>query len=110
MIEPKTRYVYRLQSRNLSVGVYREIDSGESGISRGFTGIRTKFGARYLDTEVWKEPPGKGTVTPLRVYLGRDALTDQKRWTYKTFKGGKREVQRALAAMVADADGSGVAP
>jgi hypothetical protein len=44
------------------------------------------------------------------VYLGRDTLTGQKRWTYKTFKGGKREAQRALAAMVADADGSGVAP
>jgi integrase len=46
----------------------------------------------------------------LRVYLGRDPLTGQKRWTYKTFKGGKREAQRALAAMVAAADGSGVAP
>ena len=46
----------------------------------------------------------------LRVYLGRDPLTGQKRWTYKTLKGGKREAQRALAAMVADADGSGVAP
>ena len=70
MIEPKTRYVYRLQSRNLSVGVYRETDSGEYGISRGFTGIRTKFGARYLDTEVWNEPPGNGTATPLEE-LGR---------------------------------------
>jgi hypothetical protein len=65
MIEPKTGYVYRLQSRNLSIGVYREIDSGRYGISRGFTGIRTKLGARYLDTEVWNEPPGRGTATPL---------------------------------------------
>ncbi len=46
----------------------------------------------------------------LRVYLGRDPLTGEKRWKYKTFKGGKREAQRALAAMVADADGSGFAP
>ena len=46
----------------------------------------------------------------LRVYLGRDPLTSKKRWTYKTFKGGKREAQRALATMVAAADGSGVAP
>jgi len=45
----------------------------------------------------------------LRVYLGRDPLTGEKRWKYKTFKGGKREAQRALAAMVADADGSGFA-
>jgi hypothetical protein len=46
----------------------------------------------------------------LRVYLGRDPLSGQKRWTYKTFKGGKREAQRALAVMVTDVDGSGVAP
>ena len=46
----------------------------------------------------------------LRVYLGRDPLTAEKRWKYKTFKGGKREAQRALAGMVADADGSGFAP
>ena len=46
----------------------------------------------------------------LRVYLGRDPLTGEKRWKYKTFKGGKREAQRAMAGMVADADGSGFAP
>jgi hypothetical protein len=40
----------------------------------------------------------------LRVYLGRDPLTGEKRWKYKTFKGGKREAQRALAAMVAMAN------
>jgi hypothetical protein len=43
----------------------------------------------------------------LRVYVGRDPLTGEKRWTSKTVKGGKREAQRALAAMVASADRSG---
>ena len=65
MIKPKIGYVYRLLSRNLSIGVYREIDSGGYGISGGFTGIRSKLGTRYLDTEVWNEPPGRGTATPL---------------------------------------------
>jgi integrase len=46
----------------------------------------------------------------LRVYVGRDPLTGEKRWTSKTVKGGKREAQRALAAMLASADRSGVAP
>lgn len=46
----------------------------------------------------------------LRVYLGRDPLTGEKRSKYKTVKGGKREAQRALAAMVADTDGSSLAP
>ena len=46
----------------------------------------------------------------LRVYLGRDPLNGQKRWSSKTFKGGKREAQRALAGMVAAADTNGVAP
>jgi len=34
----------------------------------------------------------------LRVYVGRDPLTGEKRWTSKT-EGGKREAQRALAAI-----------
>lgn len=38
-----TRGIYRLNSRNLSVGVF----DGE----RGFIGIREKFGERFLETE-----------------------------------------------------------
>lgn len=51
----------------------------------------------------------RGDSWQLRVYLGRDPLTGEKRWTSKTVKGGKREAQRALAAMVAAADGNEVA-
>jgi hypothetical protein len=36
--------VYRLQSRNLECGVWNGKD--------GFLGIRTKFGLRFLDTEI----------------------------------------------------------
>jgi hypothetical protein len=39
--------------------------SGKYGISPGFTGIGTKLGALYLDTEVSNEPSGRGTATPL---------------------------------------------
>lgn len=46
----------------------------------------------------------RGSSWELRVYVGRDAVTGRKRWVTKTVKGGKREAQRALAAMVAEAD------
>ena len=45
----------------------------------------------------------RGQTWELRVYLGRDAVSGRKRWAYKTVRGGKREAQRALAAMVAEA-------
>ncbi len=48
--------VYRLQSRNLAVGVF----NGTSG----FIGIRTKFGNRYLATEYhWDTGAPFGTVS-----------------------------------------------
>jgi integrase len=40
----------------------------------------------------------------LKAYLGRDAVSGEKRWAYQTFRGGKRDAQRALAAMVAQAE------
>ncbi len=43
-------YIYRLHSRNLAFGAF----DGD----RGFLGIRTKFGERFLDTEYhWDHPP-----------------------------------------------------
>lgn len=51
----------------------------------------------------------RGDSWELKVYLGRDALSGRKRWAYRTFRGGKREAQRALAAMVAEADRGGLA-
>lgn len=40
----------------------------------------------------------------LRVFVGRDPVTGRKRWTTRTVRGGKRQAQRALAAMVTEAD------
>jgi hypothetical protein len=63
MIDPDRLVVgwaYRIRSRNLRIGVYRG-----QGV---FTGIRTKFGERYLASELLNDPPGQGTVR---------AVTDQ---------------------------------
>lgn len=67
------RDVYELHSRNLLVGVY----NGHGG----FIGIRTKFGDRYLFTEVLNDPPGRGTAVALR-RLGRieDDVACQEGW------------------------------
>jgi integrase len=46
----------------------------------------------------------RGDSWELRVYVGRDLLTGQKRYAHKTFKGAKREAQRELAAMVTDVE------
>lgn len=52
------RKVYRIDSRNLSYGVY----DGKYG----FIGIRSKFGIRYLFTEYHHDQgPPYGTVKPL---------------------------------------------
>ena len=49
---------------------------------------------------------GKGTWE-LRVYLGRDPVTRRDRYKTRTFKGGKRAAQEALASFVAQS-GAGV--
>ena len=58
LAECKHKHLYRIHARNLTLGVF----DGKTG----FTGIRTKFGARYLDTEHhWDEGPPFGTVKPI---------------------------------------------
>lgn len=58
LTECKPRRLYRLRSRNLSVGVFDGKD--------GFIGIRVKFGNRFLDTEYhWDKGPPHGTAKPL---------------------------------------------
>ena len=54
----KARFAYLLHSRNLTVGVY----DGNGG----FTGVRRKMGATFLDTEFLNDPPGRGTAIALR--------------------------------------------
>lgn len=58
------RGVYRVYARNIGVGVW---DAGRGG----FTGIRTKFGCRFLDTEYHWDTGlngdiGLGTAKPIR--------------------------------------------
>jgi integrase len=45
----------------------------------------------------------RGDSWELRVYAGTDAVTGKERTITKTFRGGKREAQRALAEFAADA-------
>ncbi len=54
----KHGYTYKINSRNLSFGVYDKD-------TQGFVGIRTKFGERYLFTEFhWDTGAPFGTVRP----------------------------------------------
>jgi integrase len=43
----------------------------------------------------------------LRVYAGRDPVTARKRYLSRTVRGGKREAQRALAALIVEAGETG---
>ena len=44
----------------------------------------------------------------LRVYSGRDPLTDKRRYVSRSFRGGKRDANNALAQLVAEVDREGV--
>ena len=46
----------------------------------------------------------------LRVFEGVDPVTGQKRYRNRYFRGGKREAQRQLAALVTEVDSGVVAP
>ena len=55
----KNGYIYKLNSRNLGIGVFCEE-------TKGFIGIREKFGDKYLFTEYhWDTGAPFGTVKPL---------------------------------------------
>lgn len=54
----KDRYLYRLASRNLVLGVYNES-------TKGFVGIRKKFGYEYLFTEYHYDAPAYATAQPI---------------------------------------------
>ena len=60
--------VYKLDCRNLVIGVFDGIDS--------FIGIRTKFGRRFLDSEIhWDACEQFGTVSNV-IYLEIDLPSD----------------------------------
>src|SRR5919106_3337991 len=43
----------------------------------------------------------------LRVYAGRDPVTRRKRYLTRTVRGGKREAQQAMAALIVEAGENG---
>lgn len=45
----------------------------------------------------------RGDAWELRVYVGADAVTGKKRYATKTIRGGKRDAERALVELAADA-------
>jgi len=56
--ECKDRRLYRIQSRNLRLGVFK-------AASGGFLGLRTKFGSTYVFEEFhWDNGEPYGTVLP----------------------------------------------
>ena len=58
--ECEHRGIYLIRSRNLRIGAYREA-------TKGFIGIRCKFGELYLFEEYhWDNGPPFGTVLPTR--------------------------------------------
>lgn len=54
----KDRTLYRLQARNIKIGVW-------SSKEEVFYGIRTKFGARFIDSENHWDAPNFATACPL---------------------------------------------
>lgn len=65
--ECRPRWLYFIDSRNLTLGVYDEQQ-------KGFIGIRTKFRARFLDTEYhWDTGAPFGTAKP---YVALEPLPD----------------------------------
>ena len=58
MVDCQDRRLYRLRSRNLRFGVYREI-------SGGFLGLRSKFERMFLDEENHYEAPHYATAQPI---------------------------------------------
>ncbi len=45
----------------------------------------------------------RGDAWELRVYVGVDAVTGTKRYATKSIRGGKRDAERALVELAADA-------
>lgn len=55
----KPRGLYRIDARNFSLGVY-------NGVSKGFYGLRYKFGNTFIDEEFhWDTGAPHGTAKPL---------------------------------------------
>ena len=49
----------------------------------------------------------RGDAWELRAYVGRDPVTGRKKYSTRTFKGGKRAADQALIKFVVDVGGGG---
>jgi integrase len=49
----------------------------------------------------------RGTAWELRAYAGTDPLTNRQKYLTRTFRGGKREAEEALARFVTEVSGGG---
>ncbi len=95
----KDRFLYRLASRNLSLGVY-------NAKTKAFIGIRQKFGDEFLDTEYhWDNGAPHGTVHPLEElkFLPSDVKLEETLGAVD----GKSGRQVAFDLMAADTAGRG---
>lgn len=82
------RGLYRLHSRNLSVGVFDEK-------RKGFIGVRRKFDSEFLDTEYhWDTGPPHGTCQPLEFL---DVLLPQEIVLIEFLGSFDDETQRPVA-------------
>ena len=67
----KHGFLYRITSRNLNTGVY-------NAKTKGFIGIREKFGDLYLFTEYhWDLGPPHGTVRPIEILEKCQTIIDE---------------------------------
>jgi integrase len=49
----------------------------------------------------------RGDAWELRVYVGTDPITNRQKYVTRTFRGGKREAEEALARLVTEVSGGG---
>lgn len=80
MDECKHGHLYLILSRNLWLGVYSQTSSG-------FSGIRTKFGDRYIFEEFhWDTGAPFGTVKPIKELELYDLNFDEREGIGKLFE------------------------
>lgn len=95
LVDCKHGTLYRLSSRNLSHGVFNEQ-------TKGFVGIREKFGSTFLFTEYhWDTGPPHGTASPLKD-LGPCPITDLSE--YSNMLDGRLQTNHELFAWLEQAE------
>ena len=77
-------HIYEIRSRNLTYGVYSAND-------HSFTGVREKFGSRFLFDEFhWDTGPPFGTVKPVEIISELPADIKTKKDLFEFLDGFER--------------------